>query len=87
MERDYLILKRASASRPSGDWNDDDYDYDVLADGVVVGRILRALAAPVGTAWMWTLGIEYHKDRTPTHGYAATRGAAMAAFAKSWRPE
>jgi hypothetical protein len=83
MERDYLILKRASASRPSGDWNDD--DYDVLADGVAVGRIMRALAAPVGTAWMWTLGIEYHKDRTPTHGYAATREAAMAAFAKSWR--
>jgi hypothetical protein len=24
-------------------------------------------------------------DRTPTHGYAATREAAMAAFAKSWR--
>jgi hypothetical protein len=27
------------------------------------------------------------KDRTPTHGYAATREAAMAAFAKSWRPQ
>jgi hypothetical protein len=27
-----LILKRASASRPSGEWSDD--DYDVLADGV-----------------------------------------------------
>jgi hypothetical protein len=25
----------------------------------------------------------YHEDRTPTHGYAATRDAAMAAFAKS----
>jgi len=35
-----LILKRASLSRPSGQWNDD--DYDVLADGVVVGRILKA---------------------------------------------
>jgi hypothetical protein len=32
-----LILKRASASRPSGEWNDD--DFDVLTDGVVVGRI------------------------------------------------
>jgi hypothetical protein len=32
-----LILKRASASRLSGEWNDD--DYDVLADGVVVGRM------------------------------------------------
>jgi len=29
--------------------------------------------------------IEHHKERTPTHGYAATREAAMAAFAKSWR--
>jgi hypothetical protein len=27
------------------------------------------------------------RDRTPTHGYAATREAAMAAFAKSWRWE
>ena len=35
-----LILKRASASRPSGEWNDD--DYDVLSDGVVVGRIMKA---------------------------------------------
>jgi hypothetical protein len=31
-----LILKRASASRSSGEWSDD--DYDVLADGIVVGR-------------------------------------------------
>jgi hypothetical protein len=31
-----LILKRASANRPSGQWNDD--GYDVFADGVVVGR-------------------------------------------------
>jgi len=41
-----LILKRASASRPSGEWNDD--DYDVLCDGLVVGRIMKAAAAPVG---------------------------------------
>jgi hypothetical protein len=85
VDKDYLILKRASASRPSGKWNDD--DYDVLADGVVVGRIFKVNASQVGTPWTWRLGIEYHKDRTPTHGYAATREAAMAAFAKSWRRE
>ena len=45
-----LILKRAAASRPSGEWNDD--DYDVLADGVVVGRIMNAAAAPVGSSWL-----------------------------------
>ena len=33
-----LILKRASPSRPSGEWNN--HDFDVLADGVLVGRIL-----------------------------------------------
>ena len=65
-----LILKRASASRPSSEWNDD--DYDVIADGAVVGRILKVHAA---------------EDRTLTHGYAATREAAMATFAKSWRRE
>ena len=34
-----LILKRASRSRPSGEWKDE--DYDVLADGRVVGHILE----------------------------------------------
>jgi hypothetical protein len=38
-----LILKRASTSRPSGEWSDD--DYDVLADGIVVGRIMKAVAS------------------------------------------
>jgi hypothetical protein len=32
-------LKRASAFRSSGEWRDD--DYDVLADGVMVGRIVN----------------------------------------------
>jgi hypothetical protein len=36
---------------------------------------------------MWTLIFEHHQGRTPTHGYAETREAAMAAFAKSWRRE
>ena len=35
-----LILKRVSASRSSGEWNDD--DFDVLADGVVIGRIMKS---------------------------------------------
>jgi len=80
-----LILKRASSSRQGGDWNDD--DFDVLADGVVVGRIMLAAAAPVGTPWLWTLAFGQHEDRTPTHGYQPTREAAMAAFAKSWREQ
>jgi hypothetical protein len=51
-------------------------DYDVLADGIVVGRIMKAAAAPVGTPWLWTMVFD---NRWPTHGYEATRGAAMAA--------
>jgi hypothetical protein len=70
-----LILKRASASRSSGEWSDD--DYDVLAEGAVVGRIFKVNAAPVGSPWMWTLAFGQHKDRAPTHGYAATREGAI----------
>jgi hypothetical protein len=81
-----LILKRASASRPSGEWDAD--DFDVVADGAVVGRLFKANAAPVGTPWMWTiLVIEDREPYACTHGYAESREAAMAAFAKSWRRE
>jgi hypothetical protein len=47
--------------------------------------IMKAAAVPVGTPWMWTLAFGHREDRTPTHGYEATRDAAMAAFAKTWR--
>jgi hypothetical protein len=39
-----LILKRASASHPSGEWSCD--DYDVLAVGVVGGCIMKAPPRP-----------------------------------------
>ena len=57
------ILRRASTSRPFGEWNDD--DYDVLADGAVVGRIMKAAAAPVEMSWMWTLMFGYHENHMP----------------------
>jgi hypothetical protein len=88
MDKDYLLLKRAALSRPSGQWSDD--DFDVLANGGVVGRIFKANASPVGASWMWTLAFGHHEDRTPTHGYAATREAAWqplprAGGASKWR--
>jgi hypothetical protein len=49
MDKDYLLLK-AALSRPSGNWNED--NFDVLANGEVVGRIYKAHAAPVGSPWM-----------------------------------
>jgi hypothetical protein len=72
-----LVLKRASVSRPSGEWRDD--DYDVLADGAVVGGIFLSPAATEATPWMWTLDYGY-RGRSPTDGYEPTREAAMAAF-------
>jgi hypothetical protein len=39
---------------------------------------------PQGRPWMWASG--HNGDiRRAAHGYEATREAAMAAFAKSWR--
>ena len=80
-----MILKRASAIRPSRECSED--DFDVLADGVVVGRIMKAAAAPVDQPWLWTLAFCQHEDCTPTYGYEPTREAAMAALGKSWRRE
>jgi hypothetical protein len=71
-----LVLKRASVSRPSGQWKDD--DYNVIADAKMVGRIMKAAAAPVGQPWLWTLACGYHEDRTPTHAYEPTRETANA---------
>jgi hypothetical protein len=53
----------------------------------LLGGSRDGMTSPVGSPWMWTLAFGYHEDRTPTHGYEATREAAMATFAKSWRRE
>ena len=60
------------------------YDYDVIGtDGTVIGRIFVATTSPTGTPWMWAIAYGDREDRTPTHGYEATRQAAMRAFARS----
>jgi hypothetical protein len=72
-----LILKRA----PIGPNLE---DYDVLEDGVVVGRLFISAAGPADRQWMWASG--HNGDyRRAMHGYEPTREAAMAAFARSWR--
>jgi hypothetical protein len=56
-----LILKRASASRSSGQWKDE--DYDVLADGKVVGRIYEDASAstpPPSLRWFWSINRSRH---------------------------
>jgi hypothetical protein len=81
--RTCLILKRASASRSSGEWSDD--DYDVVAEGAGVSRIFTVNGAPVGSPWMWHFSFPSTTRLAP--GYEAARDAAMAAFAKMWSRE
>src|SRR3954471_17625620 len=59
-----LLLKRASASRPSGEWNDD--DFDVLADGVGVGRIMRADRRTRGNTLAVDARLWHNEDRRAT---------------------
>ena len=80
MTSDQLTLKRASASRSSLEWTDE--DYDVLYDGKVVGRIVRD-----GPQWFWRIAYEYLRDRSSSDGHGPDQDAAMKAFAKSWRRE
>src|SRR5215831_1386518 len=47
----------------------------------------RYWAGPAAAADPWEGVIPREKSHPPTHGYAATREAAMTAFAKSWRRE
>lgn len=44
---------------------------------------MKAAAKPPDASWLRTLAYGYHEDHTPTHGYEASREAAMTAFAKS----
>jgi len=48
----------------------------MLADDVVVGRIMEAAAAPVGQPSLWMLAFRRREDRAPTPGYEP-REAAM----------
>ena len=79
-----LILKHASASRPSGEWSDD--DFDVLADGVVVGSIMKATAAPVGSPWLWTLALRApRRSLTDARLRGDARGGDGGVRAGFWR--
>jgi hypothetical protein len=78
-----LVVKRASAFRPDGQWKDE--DYDVLADGKVVGRIYEddPLALP-DLRWFWSITSIWPATPGVTSGTAATREEAMAKFRAVW---
>ena len=74
-----LILKRANNSRLSGRWSDD--DYDVLENGVVVGRIFKVPVPPQDRPWMWASG-HNGEIRRAAHGYEPAHEAARFRFAR-----
>jgi hypothetical protein len=79
-----LILKRGKLSRSSGQWKDE--DYDVLADGKVVGRIYEA-PLPVRRRICDGFGpVTAIVPAIPnrTNGHAVTREEAMAKFREAW---
>jgi hypothetical protein len=79
-----LLLRKADPVR-AGARGDEDYEV-ITPDGVVIGRIFESTTSPTGRPWMWAIAYA-HEGRWPTHGYEATRQAAMQAFARSWHGE
>jgi hypothetical protein len=80
-----LVLKPASASRPFGQWSNK--DYDVLADGKVVGRIYEprdSRFGPPELRWGWSIIAIVPGTPGVTNGTGATREEAMAKFRDAW---
>jgi hypothetical protein len=63
----------------SGKWSAN--DYDVLAEGAVIGRISLAPDPSKKRRWLWTLAHGQHKDRGYERTRKRARAGAMAAFA------
>jgi hypothetical protein len=82
-----FILKRAKFSRTSGQWKDE--DYDVLADGEVVGRIYEdgSASTPPELRWSWSITSIWPATPGVTNGTAATREEAMVKFRAAWEKQ
>ena len=74
-----LVLKCSNASRASGVWKDE--DYDMLADGKVVGRIYEqgSVGTPPELRWFWSI-TSIVPASPATHGHAPTLDEAKGKF-------
>jgi hypothetical protein len=70
-----LTLRRASTSRPSGSWQDE--DYNVFDGEREVGRIYQVTDHPE-SQWFW--GIRFEVTGRKSYGYADSLDEAKAAF-------
>jgi len=61
--------------QPTGDPD----DYEVVAEGQVIGRIVL-----LAGAWSWAIDTAFRTGRHPVYGFEPTRDAALQAFARSW---
>jgi hypothetical protein len=79
-----LTLRRASASRTSGHWDDDDFDvFDGEQD---VGQIYRVN----GPDEIWFWGVDFAITNRKSHGRANSLDEAKAAFRavyEAWQRE
>ena len=79
------LPKRANDSRSSGQWQDE--DYDVLADGKVVGRIYEDthLSTPPDMRWFWSVSAIVPAIPNRTNGHEPTMDEAKAKFHEDLR--
>jgi hypothetical protein len=79
-----LTLKRVSASRSSGTWKHE--DYDVIADGKVVGRIYEDASAstPPELCSLWSITAIVPAIPNVTNGRAAVLDEAEPKFRANW---
>jgi hypothetical protein len=72
-----LLLRQVAEGRAGAEGQD---DFVIGPDGLVVGRIFKANAAPVGSPWMWTLAFGHHRTarrHTPHRLVTLQQGARV----------